>query len=65
MVMADGGRMTATSQEISSGGMSLKGNHVPEPEPGGSVVFLADAAAGMGAGAGHVEKTEQELRHSL
>ena len=31
IVMADGGRITATSQEISSGGMSLKGNHVPEP----------------------------------
>jgi hypothetical protein len=30
IVMADGGRMTATSQEISSGGMSAKGNHVPE-----------------------------------
>jgi hypothetical protein len=30
IVMADGGRMTATSQEISSGGMSVKGNHVPE-----------------------------------
>ena len=30
VVMADGGRMTATSQEISSGGMSLKGHHVPE-----------------------------------
>ena len=30
IVMADGGRMTATSQEISSGGMSLKGSHVPE-----------------------------------
>jgi hypothetical protein len=30
IVMADGGRMTATSQEISSGGMSLKGNQVPE-----------------------------------
>src|SRR5271169_2051870 len=30
IVMADGGRMTATSQEISSGGMSLKGHHVPE-----------------------------------
>ena len=30
IVLADGGRMTATSQEISSGGMSLKGNHVPE-----------------------------------
>jgi hypothetical protein len=30
VVMTDGGRMTATSQEISSGGMSLKGNHVPE-----------------------------------
>jgi hypothetical protein len=28
--MADGGRMTATSQEISSGGMSLKGHRVPE-----------------------------------
>ncbi|MFY9841575.1 MAG: PilZ domain-containing protein [Terriglobales bacterium] len=31
IVMADGGRMTATSQEISSGGMSVKGNHLPEP----------------------------------
>ena len=30
VIMADGGRITATSQEISSGGMSLKGNHVPE-----------------------------------
>jgi PilZ domain len=30
IVMADGGRLTATSQEISSGGMSLKGSHVPE-----------------------------------
>ncbi len=30
LVFGDGGRMTATSQEISSGGMSLKGNHVPE-----------------------------------
>jgi hypothetical protein len=30
IVTADGGRMTATSQEISSGGMSLKGNHTPE-----------------------------------
>jgi len=30
IMMADGGRMNATSQEISSGGMSLKGNHVPE-----------------------------------
>jgi hypothetical protein len=30
LVMTDGGRFTATSQEISSGGMSLKGNHVPE-----------------------------------
>jgi hypothetical protein len=30
VVMTDGGRITATSQEISSGGMSLKGNHVPE-----------------------------------
>jgi hypothetical protein len=30
LVMADGGRMTATSQEISSGGMSLKANHVLE-----------------------------------
>ncbi len=30
LVFPDGGRMTATSQEISSGGMSLKGNHVPE-----------------------------------
>jgi hypothetical protein len=30
VVMTDGGRITATSQEISSGGMSLRGNHVPE-----------------------------------
>ncbi|MGA7080421.1 MAG: PilZ domain-containing protein [Terriglobales bacterium] len=30
IVLADGGRMTATSQEISSGGMSLRGNHAPE-----------------------------------
>lgn len=30
IVMNDGGRITATSQEISSGGMSLKGNHAPE-----------------------------------
>jgi hypothetical protein len=30
LVMPDGGRFTATSQEISSGGMSLKGNYVPE-----------------------------------
>jgi hypothetical protein len=32
IVMADGGRMTATSQEISSGGMSLKAHHVPEQD---------------------------------
>jgi hypothetical protein len=38
IVMNDGGRMTATSQEISSGGMSLKGNHVPEP---GSLVEVS------------------------
>ena len=30
IVLADGSRTTATSQEISSGGMSLKGIHVPE-----------------------------------
>ena len=30
IVLADGGRVTATSQEISTGGMSLKGNHPPE-----------------------------------
>ncbi len=30
VVISDGGRMTATSQEVSSGGMSLKGHHVPE-----------------------------------
>jgi hypothetical protein len=53
----DGGRITATSQEISSGGMSLKGNHVPEQgQPGGSVVFLADAAARLGARPGHMEE---------
>jgi hypothetical protein len=31
ILMAGGHRMTATSQEISSGGMSLKGHRVPEP----------------------------------
>jgi hypothetical protein len=31
IVTTDGTRFTATSQEISSGGMSLKGHHVPEP----------------------------------
>ena len=30
IVTSEGGRMTATSQEISSGGMSLKGHHAPE-----------------------------------
>jgi hypothetical protein len=30
IVMAEGGRITATSQEISSGGMSLKGSHPPD-----------------------------------
>ena len=30
IALADGGRITATSQEISAGGMSLKGNHSPE-----------------------------------
>jgi len=30
IVLGDGGRMTATSQEISSGGMSLKAHHAPE-----------------------------------
>jgi hypothetical protein len=30
ILLPDGGRVTATSQEISSGGMSLKGNLVPE-----------------------------------
>ena len=30
VVTADGGRVTATSQEISSGGMSLRCNHAPE-----------------------------------
>ncbi len=30
VVMPDGDRMTATSQEISSGGMSLKGHRAPE-----------------------------------
>jgi PilZ domain len=29
-VAADGSSITATSQEISSGGMSLKANHAPE-----------------------------------
>jgi hypothetical protein len=31
VVMAEGGRLTATSHEISLGGMSLKGHHAPEP----------------------------------
>jgi PilZ domain-containing protein len=35
---ADGGRWTATSQEISSGGMSLKTSHPPEP---GSMVEVS------------------------
>lgn len=30
ITMVEGGRTTATSQEISSGGMSLKGHHAPE-----------------------------------
>lgn len=30
LLLSDGGRITATSQEISSGGMSLKGNRPPE-----------------------------------
>lgn len=38
IVMQDGARYTATSQEISSGGMSLKGSHVPEP---GSLVEVS------------------------
>ncbi len=36
IVTSDGGRMTATSQEISSGGMSLKGNNTV-PEQGSQV----------------------------
>lgn len=35
---ADGGRMTATSQEISCGGMSLRSAHPPEP---GSIVEVS------------------------
>jgi hypothetical protein len=31
VVMAEGGRLTATSKEISLGGMSLKGHQAPEP----------------------------------
>ena len=38
LTMADGGRVTATSQEISSGGMSLKSSHPPEP---GSMVEVS------------------------
>jgi len=38
IVMAEGGHMTATSQEISSGGMSLKSTHAPEP---GSLVEVS------------------------
>jgi PilZ domain len=36
--MAEGGHLTATSQEISFGGMSLKSNHPPEP---GSMVEVS------------------------
>src|SRR5580658_8354052 len=39
IVMTDGSRMTATSQEISSGGMSLKANHMPEPGTAVEVSF--------------------------
>jgi hypothetical protein len=39
VVVADGGRVTATSQEISSGGMSLKGNHAPDVETPVEVSF--------------------------
>ncbi len=38
IVTADGGRLTATSQEISSGGMSLKSSHPPAP---GSMVEVS------------------------
>ncbi len=38
IVMQDGARYTATSQEVSSGGMSLKGSHIPEP---GSLVEVS------------------------
>jgi PilZ domain-containing protein len=40
VVAADGVRVTATSQEISSGGMSLKANYAPEP---GTMVELSFA----------------------
>jgi len=40
IVASDGMRLTATSLEISSGGMSLKGNYAPEP---GSLVELSFA----------------------
>ncbi len=39
IVMTDGGRMTATSQEISSGGMSLKANQALEPGTAVEVSF--------------------------
>jgi PilZ domain len=38
IVLADGGRLSATSQEISIGGMSLKGHRLPEP---GSMVEVS------------------------
>jgi len=38
VALADGGRLTATSQEISTGGMSLKSTHAPEP---GSMVEVS------------------------
>jgi PilZ domain len=39
ILMADGGRLTATSQEISLGGMSLRGHHVPDTEAQVEVSF--------------------------
>ncbi len=38
LAVNEGGRVTATSQEISTGGMSLKGSHPPEP---GSLVEVS------------------------
>lgn len=39
VVVADGARVTATSREISSGGMSLKANHAPDVESPVEVSF--------------------------
>ena len=66
IVLADGGRITATSQEISSGGMSLKGNHSPEQGSQVEVSFsLLTLPRVWVRGQVIVEESQQELRDSL